>query len=235
MTENLLIELTGADVLDETTGAPVVRGVNWQVKRGEFWAVGGVPGSGKSALLATAAGLNRPGSGTLRLFGQSLAEANEETQVSWRRRTGFVFAHDGRLFNHLTVAENVALPLRYHEGGDEAVLAERVQQALARAELTGVAQAMPSRLAVRLRQRVALLRALIVPAEILFLDEPLTGQSAREVKWWTEFLREQQRAGVTVVATCNDFGPWRGLADRFAVIKGEQLLAIEPAGVSEMG
>jgi ABC-type transporter Mla maintaining outer membrane lipid asymmetry ATPase subunit MlaF len=227
-----LLELAGADVLDETTGNVVLRDVNWRVARGEFWAIGGAPGSGKSALLATAAGLNRPDSGNLRLFGQNLAEASEETQVSWRRRIGFVFAHGGRLFNHLTVAENVALPVLYHEEGDATA---RVNTALARAELTAFAQAMPSRLPPRLRQRAAVLRAVIVPAEILFLDEPLTGQSAREVKWWTDFLREQQRAGVTVVATCIDFGPWRGLADRFAVIRGEQLLASEPAGVPELG
>jgi len=232
MTGDILVELAGVDVLDEATGDVVLRGVNWQVKRGECWAVGGGPGSGKSALLATAAGLHRPGGGTLRLFGQNLAAASEETQVSWRRRIGFVFAHGGRLFSQLTVAENIALPVRYHEGGDEPA---RVQAALARAELAAVAAAMPSRLPQRLRQRAALMRAVIVPVEMLFLDEPLTGQSAREVRWWTDFLREQQRAGVTVVATCGDFVPWRGLADRFAVIKDKQLLASEPAGMSELG
>jgi phospholipid/cholesterol/gamma-HCH transport system ATP-binding protein len=235
MTGDALIELAGVDVLDETTGTPMVRDVNWRVARGEFWAVGGGPGSGKSALLATAAGLNRPGGGALRLFGESLAEANEETQVSWRRRTGFVFAHGGRLFNHLTVQENVALPLLYHEDGSATEWPARVEAALARAELTAFAQTMPSRLGLRLRQRAALLRALIVPAEILFLDEPLTGLGGHEAKWWTDFLREQQRAGVTVVATCMDFEPWRGLADRFAVIKDKQLLASEAAGVPELG
>lgn len=229
-----LIELTGVDVLDEATGAVVLCDVNWRVTRGEFWAVGGAPGSGKSALLATAAGLNRPGSGSLRLFGQNLAEANEETQVSWRRRTGFVFAQGGRLFHHLTVQENVALPLMYHEDGAPAEWPARVAAALARAELTAFALTMPSRLGLRLRHRVAVLRALIVPAEILFLDEPLTGLGARDAKWWTEFLREQQRAGMTVVATCGDFEPWRALADRFAVIQDKQLLATKPASVPEL-
>jgi phospholipid/cholesterol/gamma-HCH transport system ATP-binding protein len=232
MTGDALIELAGVDVLDEATGMTALRGVDWRVARGEFWVLGGAAGSGKTALLATAAGLNRPGRGMVRLFGQDLAAASEETQVSWRRRTGFVFAHGGRLFSQLTVAENVALPLLYHEEGEAGA---RVATALARAELTAFADTMPSRLTQRLRQRVALLRAVAVPAEILFLDEPLTGQAGREAKWWTDFLRERQQAGLTVVATCIDFEPWQGLADRFAVIKGEQMLAIEPASVPELG
>ena len=233
MSGDPLIELIDVEVLDEATGRPLVRGVNWRAVRGEFWVIGGAPGCGKSAWLATAAGLNRPGRGTLRLFGNDLAIASERTQIACRRRLGFVFAHGGRLFNQLTVADNIALPLLYHEDGAPAEWPARVAAALTRAELTAVAHLKPSRLTARLRQRVALMRALIIPTEVLLLDEPLVGAGRHGEEWWLDVLGEQQQTGVTVVVATDDFRPWRAVANRWAVIQGEQLLASDPAGVPE--
>jgi phospholipid/cholesterol/gamma-HCH transport system ATP-binding protein len=224
MNGDALIELSGVDVHWEGGTSPVLRGVNWRIARGECWAVGGAPGSGKSSLLATGAGLNRPGAGTLRVFGRDLAEATEEEQVDWRRRIGFVFENGGRLLSRLTVAENVALPMRYHLDMDDAQVGERVGQLLTRAELRTQARMMPSRLNLRLQQRAGLARALAVPTEVLFLDNPLSGLGPRDVRWWIGYLRELRKNNDTlaVVATCESFGPWLELATHFAVIDGEQ-------------
>src|SRR6185503_1839481 len=91
---------------------PAVEGVDWRVSEGDYWVVAGLPGSGKSDLLATAAGLQRPLSGTHLLFGKEPTQSPESELLSERLRVGLVFENGGRLFNHLTVAENVALPLR---------------------------------------------------------------------------------------------------------------------------
>ena len=223
MNGDAIIELAGADVLWEGGTTILLQDVNWRIARGECWAVGAVPGSGKTSLLATAASLNRPGAGKLRLFGRDLAEATEEEQVDWRRRIGFVFDNGGQLLNHLTIAQNVALPLRYHLELDEAELSERVEQLLKRAELTSADDAMPSRLSVRLQQRASLARALAVPTEILFLDNPLSGLGLRDARWWTGYLRELRSGdAMTIVAACDDFRPWLELATRFAVIDGER-------------
>jgi len=228
MNGEALIELDGVDVLSEGGTSPLLRGVNWRIVRGECWAVGGAPGAGKSSLLATAASLNHPGSGTMRMFARDPAEATEEEQVDWRRRIGYVFENGGRLLNHLTVAQNVALPLRYHLDIDEAQVGERVEELLARAELQTQAPAMPSRLNVRMQQRASLARALAVSTEVLFLDNPLSGLSSRDARWWIEYLHELRRdrntggAALTVVATCDDFRPWIDLATHFALIDGEQ-------------
>ena len=224
MNGEVLIELDGVDVLSEGGTSPLLRGVNWRIVRGECWAVGGAPGAGKSSLLATAASLNHPGSGTMRMFARDIAEATEEEQVDWRRHIGYVFENGGRLLNHLTIAQNVALSLRYHLDMDEAQVGERVEELLARAELQAQAPAMPSRLNLRLQQRASLARALAVPAEVLFLDNPLSGLSSRDVRWWTDYLRELRKNNevLTVVATCDDFRPWIDLATHFALIDGEQ-------------
>src|SRR5437773_2436854 len=88
--------------------------VHWVVGAGEYWVVGALPGSGKSDLLSTAAGLQKPLAGNVRLFDQDIPNLREEKLVQARLRAGLVFEQGARLFQHMTVFENVALPLRYH-------------------------------------------------------------------------------------------------------------------------
>jgi ABC-type transporter Mla maintaining outer membrane lipid asymmetry ATPase subunit MlaF len=172
--------------------------------------------------------MNRPAAGTLRIFGRALAEASEEEQVNWRRRIGFVFENGGRLLGHLPVAENVALPMRYHLDIDEAQMGQRVEELLKRTGTLSYARTMPSRLNIRLQQRVSLARALAVPTEMMFLDNSLGGLSPRDARWWTEYLRELRQsrvsggAALTIVAACDDFHPWLDLATHFGVIDGER-------------
>jgi phospholipid/cholesterol/gamma-HCH transport system ATP-binding protein len=224
-----LIELNGVDVVWEGGTSALLREVNWRIGRGECWAVSGAPASGKTSLLATAASLYHPGAGTLRVFGRDLAEATEEEQVDWRRRIGFVFENGGRLLSHLSVAQNIALPLNYHaDAMDEVQMSRRVEQLLSRAELLTLAGTMPSRLNRRLQQRGSLARALALPTAVLFLDNPFSGLGPRDERWWIEYLRElrnDRSAGseaLTIVATCDSFRGWLDLATHFAVIDGEK-------------
>jgi phospholipid/cholesterol/gamma-HCH transport system ATP-binding protein len=244
-----IIELNDVNVVHEDAPDVVlVRGVNWRIALGEFWVVGGDQASGKTSLLATAACLNRPGSGTVRLFGRELAQATEAEQVNWRRRIGFVYEHGGRLFSHLTVAENVALPLEYHVEADDATLFARVDELLTLAELRPVRDLMPSRLNVRLQQRVGLVRALAVPTEVLFLDNPLGGLGARDMRWWLAFLRDLQSrhrakgSPLTIAVACGEFRGWLDVASHFAIIENgefrviggrDQVLASQEPAVKE--
>jgi phospholipid/cholesterol/gamma-HCH transport system ATP-binding protein len=227
------VELVGVDVAPPTAPANILlEAVDWTVGEGEIHAVAGEQGSGRTALLATAAGLDRAVAGTVRLFGHDVASAAESEQAEWRRRIGFVFEHGGRLLSHLTVAENVALPLQYHAGVDSAEARGRAAVLLDAHGLGGLGDATPSRLSVRLQQRVSLVRAIAVPKDILFLDNPLSGTTARSGEWWFEALQrlrgERQAAGtpLTVVATCDDFGPWLAFASHFALIDGRRLRLI---------
>jgi len=223
MSDETVIELSGVDVSPaEAADTVLVRGVDWRIGRGEFWAVAGAPESGTGTLLATAAGLNRPGGGTLRIFGRDLAAAMEAEQVDWRRRIGFVFENGGRLLTQLTVAQNIALPLAYHTALDEAAIGGRVAEWLARAELGELASAMPSRLSQRLQQRAGLARALAVPTDVLFVDNPPVGLSGQDAAWWREQLGALHAQGLTVVVGGNDCTAWRETATRFAVVENER-------------
>jgi len=111
------IEMRGVNVVAMRDASfTVVEDVNWSVAAGEFWVVAGQEHSGKSDLLMLAAGLMPPAAGCCKLFGNDTSNFGE-AELAERLRVGFVF-QGGHLFNQLTIAENVALPLRYQKKSD---------------------------------------------------------------------------------------------------------------------
>jgi ABC-type transporter Mla maintaining outer membrane lipid asymmetry ATPase subunit MlaF len=236
------IELLGVDVAyEEDLDAVLLRGVDWRIQPGEWWVVGGEPGSGKTSLLSTCAALVPPRAGTLRIFGRDYWEASERQQVEWRRRIGMIFDGGGRLFSHMNLFENVLLPLEYHLGLERDVAEERASALLSRVGLADDAHLLPSRLSQAARQRVALARILDLPLRVLFIDNPLVGLPPDEAKWWLELLRELRAAPgpdderLAVVASAYDFGDWLEWADHFAIIENESLepLSRQQAGAAE--
>jgi ABC-type transporter Mla maintaining outer membrane lipid asymmetry ATPase subunit MlaF len=225
--ESPVIELAQADIASARDYNVVrLHAVDWRINQGDFWAVAGPPDSGKTDLLSTAAGLQRPASGSVQAFGHDLATLNEKELLEVRLRIGFVFKWGGRMFAHMNVAENVALALRYHRDCSFADAAPSVQTLL---ELIGLADSAfkPARLLPPyLQQRVGLARALALQPEILFLDEPLTGLDQKERDWWRSFLIQlsaglswSNNTPVTLVVTSADLAPWTDYAHQFAIIE----------------
>jgi len=199
----------------------VLEEVTWSVRPGEFWVVAGSPRSGKSDLLLHAAGLMAPSVGTCRVFGCDTYQL-DETQMATRLRVGFVFA-EANLFSQLTLAENVALPLLYHEKLPEAETAQRVAALLELLELTPQADALPGNVAAVWRRRAALARALALQPELLLLDNPNGGLTARHGHWLMRFLDQLWRGHaflggrpMTLVATTDDLAPWQHSRRQFA-------------------
>jgi len=210
-----------------------LEGINWRISAGDYWVVGGLPGSGKSDLLATLAGLYRPLSGTLKLFGSDVAQLSEDDFMAARLRIGLVFESGGRLFNQLSVAENVALPLRYHRAQPSIEVGERVKAILDATGLTPWAETTAGRINLARRQRVALARSLAMSPEALLLDNPLGGSGLQEARWWRDFLA--QLAGghellrgcpMTLVVACHDLRPWADQGKQFALLKQKRWLAV---------
>lgn len=210
----------------------VLQGVEWTVAAGEFWAVAGLLRAGKSDLVALAAGIMRPASGSCHVFGQELSAGFEEERLALQLRLGLVF-DGGQLLHHLTLEDNIALPLRYHLGDTGANLDARVKELLEFTGLTRWAKQLPGQVNRNWQQRIGLARALALKPELLFLDSPLTGLDPRDAAWWTESV-SALAAGhpvveghrLTLVVTGDSLEPWSERATHFAVLRDRQFFPL---------
>ncbi|HEY3862091.1 MAG TPA: ABC transporter ATP-binding protein [Verrucomicrobiae bacterium] len=221
-----VVEASAVSVQRMHSRGVAVEDVNWQVKAGEYWIIGGPHGSGKSSFVITMAGLRVPATGVIRHFGQDLAQLSEHDILAQRLRVGFVFKNGGRMFAQLTVAESVALPLRYHRNWTNDEVNAAVKALLEITELTPLAGSTAQDLATGWQERVGLARALALEPEVLFLDEPMAGLEGGHRRWWRRFLDELCRGAawakgrkMTVIAATSDFSYWHGEQCQYALLK----------------
>jgi putative ABC transport system ATP-binding protein len=189
-----------------------VDGVSLQIQPGEFVALLGSSGSGKSSLLNLIAGLDHPTSGAVIVQDRDLAKLSREELAKHRLRTvGMVF-QSFNLVSRMTLAENVDLPLRFAEmeRGQRQTL---TQQALERVGLGARMTHRPSELSGGEQQRAALARALINQPKLLLADEPTGNLDSRTGTEIMNFIREFNRSlGMTIVMVTHE----RALAERYA-------------------
>jgi ABC-type transporter Mla maintaining outer membrane lipid asymmetry ATPase subunit MlaF len=230
-----LIEMRGVSVgAMRDASFTVVEDVNWTVAPGEFWVIAGQQHSGKSDFLKMTAGLMAPASGSYKLFGIE-TKTFGEAELAGRLRVGFVF-EGGQLFNHLTIGENVALPLQYRQNLTPDAAASEVQSLLELMELTPLADVTPSNVAANWRQRAALARALILKPEVLLLDNPLSGLGVRHLQWWLRLLdrlwRGHEWSGgrpMTMVVTTDDLSRlagWQNAARKYALLHDNKFIPL---------
>jgi ABC-type lipoprotein export system ATPase subunit len=189
-----------------------VDGVSLEVRAGEFVALLGSSGSGKSSMLNLIAGLDRPTSGSVIVQDKDLAKLSREELAKYRLHVvGMVF-QSFNLISSMTVAENVELPLRFAEV-DRAKRDARARQALERVGLQARMNHRPSELSGGEQQRAALARALINRPQLLLADEPTGNLDSRT---GTEIMNMvgafNRELGMTVVMVTHE----RALAERYA-------------------
>jgi len=201
--------------------------VSLTIDKGEVFAIAGGNGSGKSVLMREMILLQRPTAGDIRLFGHDIKTLEEADVLALRRRCGVLFQH-GALFSSLTVAENVAVPLREHTALSAALVRELALLKIASTgfPMTSVTK-YPNELSGGMRRRAALARALALDPELLFLDEPTSGLdpiSAAAFDELTQQLREWFR--LTVVIITHDLDSLWRITDRVAVLGNGKVLGI---------
>lgn len=190
--------------------------VNLEVRRGEILGIAGGSGSGKSVLMKTMSGLHTPTSGEVTLNGKAIAEISPKESAYL---LGVLF-QEGALFSALTVAENIALPLREHT-----TLSEEARNALVRLKLALVglppetALKYPSELSGGMTKRAAMARAVAMDPLILFLDEPTAGLDPINAAAFDELIFKLSRGlSITVVMVTHDLDTLFGICDRVAVV-----------------
>jgi ABC-type transporter Mla maintaining outer membrane lipid asymmetry ATPase subunit MlaF len=209
----------------------VAEHVDWTVAPGDFWVIAGLQGTGKSDFLMLAAGLMPPRSGDYRLFGEPMP-IFEGSRLAHRLRLGLVF-DDGHLLNHLTVFENVALPLRYHRSHAGVDAEDSARALLEATELLPWSASTPGAMPRAWQKRAGLARALALRPDVLLLDCPLNGLDLRHANWWLNFLGALSRGHplaesrpMTLVVTTEDLRPWRGRARQFALLENQRLTVL---------
>ncbi|HEY7597923.1 MAG TPA: ABC transporter ATP-binding protein [Actinophytocola sp.] len=205
------IELTELSTV-YPNGVRAVDSLDLSVRDGEFFALLGPSGCGKTTLLRTIAGLEQATSGTV-----SIGDADVTRAEPGRRRVAMVF-QDYALFPHMTVAQNIAYPLRVRHAS-RAAQREAAARTSAGLGLAGLLERRPAQLSGGQQQRVALARAIAMEADVLLLDEPLSNLDARLRLEARTFLKRLQRdLGLTTVFVTHDQAEALALADRIAVM-----------------
>jgi phospholipid/cholesterol/gamma-HCH transport system ATP-binding protein len=196
----------------------VLLDVSFDIAPGQVFFIIGASGVGKSVLIKHLIGLLRPDSGEIWLDGEEVSQLSEKAFYPVRRKCAMVFQHS-TLFDSMTCAENVALPLRKHRGlGDEAALDE-ARRLLDEVQMRKFGDRLPSELGDGMRKRVAIARALTLEPRYVLFDEPTTGLdpvSARRVDHLIRQLCEQR--GVTSLVVSHDLTSIFTVADRIVML-----------------
>jgi putative ABC transport system ATP-binding protein len=186
----------------------VLRGLGFDVHGGELLAITGRSGSGKSTLLQLIGGLDRRYQGSVTVSGQDLAALDDAGLAALRAaRIGFVF-QAFHLLDHLTVRENVRLPAFFHPARERDLLGDAgrraADEALARVEMSALADVHPTALSGGQRQRVAIARALFAGPQLLLCDEPTGNLDAQTGEGVIRLFSELNAAGMTVVIVTHE-------------------------------
>ncbi len=194
-------------------------GLDLDVYKGEILGVVGGSGSGKSVLLRSIIGLNRPAAGRIEILGRAVASLSGAELVRLQERWGVLF-QNGALFSALTVAENVAVPLKEHRKLPPPLIAEIAALKVALVGLPADAGAKyPSQLSGGMRKRAALARALALDPEILFLDEPTAGLDPIAAAGFDQLISSlRESLGLTVFMVTHDLDSLEAICDRIAVL-----------------
>jgi phospholipid/cholesterol/gamma-HCH transport system ATP-binding protein len=208
-------------------GRTILEDVSLDVFPGETMVVLGGSGSGKSTLLRLLTGLIRPDGGTIHLFGHNICTMDAAALAEVRKKFGILF-QSGALFNSMSVAENVALPLVEHTELPRAIIDIQVKIKLELVGLREHAEKYPAQLSGGMKKRAGLARALALDPRILFYDEPSAGLDPVTSAEIDRLIMDLSRkAGVTSVVVTHEMDSAFTIADRMAMLDHGRMLRVE--------
>lgn len=197
-----------------------VHDVSLEVEAGEFFTLLGPSGCGKTTLLRMIAGFDAPDAGRIFLNGQDLVATPPE------KRPLHTIFQNYALFPHLTVADNIAFPMRMAKLGERAI-AEKVKQILDEVRLSEMGGRYPADLSGGQKQRVAIARALVDRPHLLLLDEPLAALDLKlREQMQIELINLQREVGITFIYVTHDQGEALALSHRIAVMDAGKVMQV---------
>jgi phospholipid/cholesterol/gamma-HCH transport system ATP-binding protein len=202
----------------------ILRDVSLHVPEGCLYGLIGPGAAGKSVMLKIVTGLMKPDHGSVQVGSDVVTDANELALQEIRKRIGMLFQNNA-LFDHLTVFDNIAFPLRRLYGPPEDEVRERVAERLACVSLPGFEDRMPSGLSGGQKKRVGVARATVTRAPIVLYDEPAAGLDPVTSQKIFDLLRAEQRASnATVLMVSSDLDRLLTVTDRVGMMyRGEMI------------
>jgi len=199
----------------------ILHGINFDAPAGQTLVILGGSGSGKSTLLRTLVGLETPSGGSIWMRGKDFAAMPESERDELRKKMGMSF-QGGALFGSMTVAENVALPLREHTQLDESTIDIMVRLKLNQVGLSGFENYMPAQLSGGMKKRAAIARALAMDPDLLFFDEPSAGLDPIIAAGIDDLIVKLKKAfRITILVVTHELASAFLIADRMILlIKG---------------
>ncbi len=204
----------------------IFEGLDLHVERGETLTIIGGSGTGKSVMLKCLIGLLYPDKGNIWFEGADVTTFGEKQIREVRKRVAMVF-QGAALFDSLTVAENIAYPLREHlKELTEDEIAARVAKNLKMVNLPGIEQMRPSDLSGGMRKRVGLARAIAIEPEVILYDEPTTGLDPISTRVIDELIVSMKhQLGATSIVVTHDMDSAFRVSDRMAMLSKRKIVA----------
>lgn len=206
----------------------VHEGIDLTIYQGEILTLMGGSGSGKSVLLRSLIGLEKPDRGEIWFHGRDVVQMNEEELVEVRKKIAYCFQY-GALFDSLTIEENLAYPLREHTKLSDKEIHARVEKALEQVGLSGSEDLLPSDLSGGMQRRVGVARAIILRPEVILYDEPTTGLDPYNTRQILKIIMDLQKRGATSVLVTHDMSSIFAVTDRVAFLKDGKIAALGTA------
>ncbi|OFZ54256.1 MAG: ABC transporter ATP-binding protein [Bdellovibrionales bacterium RIFOXYC1_FULL_54_43] len=224
--QNVAVALDVKD-LHKSFGEKIVhRGVSFQLREGEILGLFGGSGSGKSVILRSIIGLEKPDSGQILFETQDLTSLTEWQLTNIRTKIGYVF-QNGALFDSYTVEENLAYPLKEHTKLSDREIHDRVNQMLELIDMKGSNDLLPSELSGGMQKRAGLARATILEPEIILFDEPTAGLDPVNTKRLLDNIHKLKSKGITGIFVTHDIPSAFEIADRIAILYNGKIAVID--------
>ena len=207
-------------------GSKVVhRDVNFALERGECLGLLGGSGTGKSVILRSLIGLEKPDGGQIYVEGQEITGMSEQQLVQIRKKVAYVF-QNGALFDSMSVYENLAYPLREHTTFSEDKIRHIIRERLEEFGLQGNEEIFPAELSGGMQKRVGLARSILLSPSIILYDEPTAGLDPYNTKRIQEMILRLKEQGVSAIFVTHDMPSVFAVCDRVALLLDGQINSV---------